>query len=396
MVACELSALLICTALVLKGDQAERPASAAVGLARQLKQMQMDYDQAVEVQEKAEASATARDEKTRIHVRLSEARRKFAGEMLGIAKANAQDPSAVDALVWIVQEDGPSAEAIEAVTILLKEHANDQRTAKTARSLIYNVPCPSTERLVRGLIERGPANLAGRMRLSLAAYLSRKGDLARSLEAEGDRGKSRSHYDADMLTYLLETNPDRLIREAKQLIAQSEAKPTGAGEATADFAKKLRMEMDHFAVGQVAPEIDGFDIEHQRMRLSDYRGKVVVLKFWATWCGPCMGMVPHDRNLVSRLEGQPFALLGIESDDDPIRAKKVINEKAINWRSWWDRGKRDGPIATAWNVSGLWGWPTIFVLDGAGVIRYKGVRDQALDDAVDFLLAESKKSNTSP
>jgi hypothetical protein len=96
-------------------------------------------------------------------------------------------------------------------------------------------------------------------------------------------------------------------------------------------------------------------------------------------------MYPHERSLVKRLAGKPFALLGVNSDKDREVLKDVMTEKEITWRSWWDGGSTRGPIASQFNVSG---WPTIYVLDAKGVIRYKGVRGVAMDKAVDTLLAE--------
>ena len=96
-------------------------------------------------------------------------------------------------------------------------------------------------------------------------------------------------------------------------------------------------------------------------------------------------MYPHERSLVKRLAGKPFALLGVNSDKDREVLKDVMTEKEITWRSWWDGGSTRGPIASQFNVSG---WPTIYVLDSKGVIRYKGVRGVAMDKAVDTLLAE--------
>ena len=52
----------------------------------------------------------------------------------------------------------------------------------------------------------------------------------------------------------------------------------------------------------VAPEIEGESVDGRTLKLSDYRGKVVVLSFWASWCGPCMDLVPDERTLVNRLE----------------------------------------------------------------------------------------------
>ncbi|MFP6670205.1 MAG: thioredoxin-like domain-containing protein [Pirellulaceae bacterium] len=96
-------------------------------------------------------------------------------------------------------------------------------------------------------------------------------------------------------------------------------------------------------------------------------------------------MYPHERSLVKRRAGKPFALLGVNSDKDREVLKDVMTEKEITWRSWWDGGSTRGPIASQFNVSV---WPTIYVLDSKGVIRYKGVRGVAMDKAVDTLLAE--------
>jgi hypothetical protein len=114
-----------------------------------------------------------------------------------------------------------------------------------------------------------------------------------------------------------------------------------------------------------------------------------------------MADVPHERSLVKRLEGKPFALLGINSDKNRQELQKIIAKEAITWRSWWDGGSTQGPIATKWNIHG---WPTLYLLDGKGVIRYKGdflrsitvkedkegFRRQTifLDEAVDELMKE--------
>ena len=95
-------------------------------------------------------------------------------------------------------------------------------------------------------------------------------------------------------------------------------------------------------------------------------------------------MYPHERSLVKRLEGKPFALLGVNSDTKD-RLRQAMKKENITWRSWWDGGNTEGPIAKAWNVSG---WPTIYVLDAKGVIRGKNVREKEMDKAVDKLLEE--------
>jgi peroxiredoxin len=93
-------------------------------------------------------------------------------------------------------------------------------------------------------------------------------------------------------------------------------------------------------------------------------------------------MYPHERSLVKRMKDKPFALLGINSDPKE-KLQKALARENITWRSWWDGGTTGGPIATKWNVSG---WPTTYVLDHEGVIRYKNVRGESMDEAVDALL----------
>ena len=63
----------------------------------------------------------------------------------------------------------------------------------------------------------------------------------------------------------------------------------------------------------------------------------------------------------------------------PDRLLETIKREKMTRRSWWDGGNPRGPIATRWNVRG---WPTIYVLDGKGVIRFKGVRGKKMDEAV--------------
>ena len=97
-------------------------------------------------------------------------------------------------------------------------------------------------------------------------------------------------------------------------------------------------------------------------------------------------MYPHERSLVKRLADEPFALIGVNSDDDLEALRPRLAEENITWRSFWNGPEgTSGPISTAWGVRS---WPTIYVLDAEGIIRAKGVRGDDLDEAIDELLAE--------
>ena len=97
-------------------------------------------------------------------------------------------------------------------------------------------------------------------------------------------------------------------------------------------------------------------------------------------------MYPHERSLVQKMEGRPFALIGINSDEDREALKKVIQKESLAWRSFWDVNT-SGPIATSWNING---WPTIYVLDHKGVIR--SINPQDMDKTIEELVVEAEKA----
>jgi hypothetical protein len=95
-------------------------------------------------------------------------------------------------------------------------------------------------------------------------------------------------------------------------------------------------------------------------------------------------MYPYERSLVQRMQGKPFALLGVNSDKDRNELKKVLVKERIGWRSWFNGGTNGG-IAEAW---GIQAWPSIFVIDHKGVIRYRDIEGDTLDNAIAVLLKE--------
>ena len=97
-------------------------------------------------------------------------------------------------------------------------------------------------------------------------------------------------------------------------------------------------------------------------------------------------MIPHEKGLVERLQSEKFVLFGINSDEDPESFRSESMKLGVTWPSVFD-GSTRGPVATTWGVSG---WPTIYIVDHKGVIRFKDLRDKELENAVLKLLAESK------
>ena len=99
-------------------------------------------------------------------------------------------------------------------------------------------------------------------------------------------------------------------------------------------------------------------------------------------------MYPHERSLVEKFQGRPFVIVGVNSDENRDELKKAIIDEKITWRSFWDGGSPDGPIANAWNVNG---WPTLYLIDHNGHIIGEDANDAMIEKAVKAAEAARKK-----
>jgi hypothetical protein len=100
-------------------------------------------------------------------------------------------------------------------------------------------------------------------------------------------------------------------------------------------------------------------------------------------------MYPHERSLAERFATEPLVILGVNGDSDPDRVGEVIRAEGMTWDSFFDGGCVDGPIAVQWNVRA---WPTTYLIDHKGIIRYVDVYGQDLEEAVSQLVTEASGS----
>jgi peroxiredoxin len=185
----------------------------------------------------------------------------------------------------------------------------------------------------------------------------------------------------------LQARPLTDVQEKRVLASLADLQRAHPDAATS-VAGARRMVLT-LGVGKKAPEIVGADLEGVTFRLSDYRGRVVALVFSGDWCGICRSDYPSTRDLLGRFRDAPVTVLGVDSSRSLAAAKRTKAAERLDYRSWWDGGAgqhTEGPIASAWNVVG---WPTVYVIDAAGVIRFVDVRRDHLIDAVSQLLADS-------
>ena len=104
-------------------------------------------------------------------------------------------------------------------------------------------------------------------------------------------------------------------------------------------------------------------------------------------------MYPHERSLVKELANEPFAIIGVNSDADREQLKQTIKDENLTWRSFWDGGSTQGPIATKWNVQA---WPTTYLIDHEGVVHARDLDGEELEAEIELLLARADEAAAQP
>lgn len=116
--------------------------------------------------------------------------------------------------------------------------------------------------------------------------------------------------------------------------------------------------------GGPAPALALNDLDGRLHRLADYRGKVVLINFWATWCGPCRDEMPSIQALKDKLRGRPFAVLAVNLDEPESRIRKFLSQMKVDFTVLLDPER---PTAKAWGARIL---PASYIIGPDGRIRY--------------------------
>ncbi len=122
------------------------------------------------------------------------------------------------------------------------------------------------------------------------------------------------------------------------------------------------IENPELAKQKMAPAFEVKTLDGSSFNLDDMAGKVVLLDFWATWCGPCNESLPVLQHLAKQFAGQPFVILSISQDDDGPKWKDFIAKHQMTWPQYRDRG---GMLSSLFDINGI---PHYFTIDSDGVL----------------------------
>jgi|GEM_PF-288349 len=305
------------------------------------------------------------------HAPSARALRSIARLMVHLIASNPQDEPALDGLVFlskfvgVAEIDAVLAEAfkegakMDPVALLLEHHADNPKITSACRRLPRG---EATDIFLHKLVEK-TCNPKVRWAAGAQLFASHR----------------RNNRTDAMEQLALLMSEDRYL----------EGVIAGHKLSARQWALNKVREIRTLGVGNVLPEVFGNKLGGGTGNITDYRGKVVVLDVWTTWCGPCRAMIPHHVELTERLQDKPFAILSVSCDRDQETLETFLEENNMPWDHWWVAPESE--FKKALNIASF---PSIFVLDAQGVIRHKNIKDEQLEVAVEALLAEVEASAT--
>jgi peroxiredoxin len=241
--------------------------------------------------------------------------------------------------------------------------------------------------------------VAGDSQKQAAAY-NLKGQAAWHLARQNSDAKKSAEAESDFV-HALELQPDMAIlhynlglvflsrkddaRGIEHMKLYLEKDPRGASAASA----RLMIDNPRRARENYAAEFSGTSVDGERISLEDLRGKVVLLDFWATWCGPCAQALPGLKRLVKRTTDEPVVVVSISGDTDVQKWRASVAENQMTWPQLIDAR---GQIQRVYGVEGI---PTYIVIDHEGIIRERAVgysswTDRDLQAAINTCLKAAK------
>jgi peroxiredoxin len=336
---------------------------------------------------------------------------RYLPRFVDLAEANPSDETAFRSCLWVFDRtsnvgngEGQMFEADQKAWRIIAAHHTQREELPELCMQAVQYFGPAQEEFLRGLLTREvfSRDITGIATVSLAELLAHRYEYIESIEASTQESQSefaeyiKGRRSPDWGQALTPARAARYKAESIELFRQvldhyadvpfPISMPYFRRVANlGEKAERSLHALEHLTIGAEAPDVLGQDIEGNSLKLRDYRGRVVLLSFWFTGCGPCMEMIPKEQKLVETFKDRPFTLLAVCADADLETAQKTVKEHGIDWTCWFDG--QNGPIVRDYNVQR---WPTFYLLDKDGRIAAKNLDRDQMDIQIAQLLEQKE------
>ncbi|MHC4182668.1 MAG: redoxin domain-containing protein [Planctomycetota bacterium] len=177
------------------------------------------------------------------------------------------------------------------------------------------------------------------------------------------------------------------VAKAKEVVAELRLIEPGAANA---FGKELS---GTIRLGMKAPDFNVMDFNGDPVNLSKYKGNIVVIDFWATWCDPCLQEFPKVKKMYRAFKGRGVQFIGVSLDDEIEDLKGFVGVEKIEWPQVFEGMRWKGTMSKMYNVEKI---PIMFVLDRESRVQYIGNDKEKITRVIAKLLSKSQQEVEPP